>query len=110
MRRLHGRALAARRQLSGGVRIGRPWAPPAATPLPPPSHTQHSLAPPAPDPPPPPHTHTHAHTQSLLRFVCDMARSQADPKLAGRVSQPFYAVLVCEYLSQAKAVDEPLLT
>jgi hypothetical protein len=48
--------------------------------------------------------------QSLLRFVCDTAQRQADPRVAGRVALPFYAVLVCEYLSKIKAVDEPLLT
>ena len=48
--------------------------------------------------------------QSLLRFVCDTAQRQADPRVAGRVALPFYAVLVCEYLSKVKAVDEPLLT
>ncbi|KAL4423978.1 hypothetical protein ABPG75_001279 [Micractinium tetrahymenae] len=48
--------------------------------------------------------------RSLLRFVCDMAQRQADPRLAGRVALPFYAVLVCEYLTKVKGVDEPLLT
>ncbi|KAL4421861.1 hypothetical protein ABPG77_001343 [Micractinium sp. CCAP 211/92] len=48
--------------------------------------------------------------RSLLRFVCDMAQRQADPRLAGRVALPFYAVLVCEYLAKLKGVDEPLLT
>ena len=48
--------------------------------------------------------------QSLLRFVCDMAQRQADPRLAGKVALPFYAVLLCEYLARVQAVDEPLLT
>lgn len=51
-----------------------------------------------------------ATPQSLLRFVCDMAQRQADPRLAGRVALPFYAVLVCELLAKLKGVDEPLLT
>lgn len=48
--------------------------------------------------------------QSLLRFVCDAAQRQADPRLAGRAVMPFYAVLSCELLTKVKAVDEPLLT
>ena len=48
--------------------------------------------------------------QSLLRFVCEAAQRQADPRLAGRALAPFYAVLCCELLARVKAVDEPLLT
>lgn len=39
-----------------------------------------------------------------------MAQRQADLRVAGSVVQPFYAVLVSEYLAKVKAVDEPLLT
>ena len=39
-----------------------------------------------------------------------MAQRQADPRLAGKVALPFYAVLLCEYLTRVPAVDEPLLT
>ena len=48
--------------------------------------------------------------QSLLRFICDMARRQADQALGGRVVLPFYAVFVCEYLAKLEAVDEQHLT
>lgn len=52
----------------------------------------------------------HLHVQSLLRFVCETAQRQADPRVAGRVTLSFYAVLVCEYVAKQKAVDEALLT
>lgn len=74
--------------------VGCPWPHP-------PSPRPRLRAPPLLPPPPP---------QSLLRFVCDMAQRQGDPRLAGRVALPFYAVLVCEYLGKVKGVDETLLT